>query len=308
MYATDTAWQRTQRFLPPKLRVGADTVPSEEWWSWRGFDVHLDRHADAGAPLKLVALHGGGGNGRLLAPVGIGARGRAETVVPDLPGYGHTRAPRRHVVTYDDWVDVVTDLVAAEQERDGRPVVLFGASMGGLLAYDVACRRPDVRGVIATCFLDPSDDDAMRAAARHPLLTRVTSLVVTLDPLVGAIRVPMRLLVNMRAIANDPGLTGALIADRTAAGSTLPLRFLASFMGSRRPVAPEEFTRPVLLVHPGADRWTPPVLSRRFLDRIAGTTRYVELDKCGHAPVEEPGISQMHEAIAGFLDELAEPN
>lgn len=57
----------------------------------------------------------------------------------------------------------------------------------------------------------------------------------------------------------------------------------------------------MLLVHPGDDRWTPPHLSQRFLDRIAGSTTYVELDNCGQFAVEEPGLTAMAEAILALL-------
>ena len=37
------------------------------------------------------------------------------------------------------------------------PLVLLGASIGGLLAYEVAARSPHVAAVAATCLLNPGD-------------------------------------------------------------------------------------------------------------------------------------------------------
>lgn len=188
-YARAREWVAYQPFLPAGLRCDGEREPVEEFWAWDGHQVHLDRHVDEQAPVKL-ALHGGGGDGRLLASVGIAARGAAETVAPDLPGYGHTRFAGSPY-TYGDWVACVRALVEAEAARDGRPIVLFGASMGGMLAYDVAAHAPAVRGVIATCLLEPRDPQVRRAVVRHPALAYGIPLLVALGPFLGGLRVPV---------------------------------------------------------------------------------------------------------------------
>src|SRR5262249_13260077 len=134
-YAQVDHWRKYQPFLPEKLRLGPGREPAEEWWPWRGADIHLDRFAAPGAPLPVLLLHGGGGYGRLLAPFGLMLhRHGYEAVLPDLPGYGLSVAPTT-LAHHDRWVDCVADLVEAEVQRTGRPVALFGLSMGGFLAY-----------------------------------------------------------------------------------------------------------------------------------------------------------------------------
>jgi pimeloyl-ACP methyl ester carboxylesterase len=85
----------------------------------------------------------------------------------------------------------------------------------------------------------------------------------------------------------------------------VPIAFLASWLRSQRPVQPEQFTTPVLLTHPGDDRWTPENLSLTFLQRITAETTYVELDNCGHFPVEEPGSTAMVDAARTFIEQAA---
>ena len=70
-YSQIDHWRLYQRFLPEKTRLTAGREPVEEWWSWRGAAIHLDRFAVPAAPLTVVLLHGGGGYGRLLAPFGL---------------------------------------------------------------------------------------------------------------------------------------------------------------------------------------------------------------------------------------------
>ena len=57
---------------------------------------------------------------------------------------------------------------------------------------------------------------------------------------------------------------------------------------------------PVLLAHPGADRWTPAELSDALFARLAGPKRFVMLEGCGHYPLEEPGLGQLESAFRDF--------
>lgn len=304
MYAETDTWKAYQPFLPSALRCEGDREPQEEYWAWRGHDVHLDRHPNERAPVKLIALHGGGGNGRLMAPVGVAAQEVAETVAPDLPGYGHTRLPGDRAYTYTDWVDCVAALIEAERDRDDRPIVLLGASIGGMLAYDAAARSDAVRGVIATCLLEPRDPEVRHAVVRHPVLRHAIPALLAAPAAFGKVRIPIRFLANVRAIANDPGLAAACLDDPVGGGNSVPISFMASWLRSERPVAPEHFRTPVLLTHPGDDRWTPAHLSRSFLERIAAPTTYIELANCGHFPIEEPGISMMNTSVTSFIRTL----
>ncbi|MFF9481161.1 hypothetical protein [Streptomyces sp. NPDC014733] len=86
-------------------------------------------------------------------------------------------------------------------------------------------------------------------------------------------------------------------ADRTGPPSPAPEPTYAPA------VEPEEFDAcPVLLTPPAEDRWSPLHLSTPLLSRITrvpvGT---VLLDGAGHYPLEEPGLTQMQDAIAGFV-------
>ena len=45
--------------------------------------------------------------------------------------------------------------------------------------------------------------------------------------------------------------------------------------------------------------------SRPFFDRIKGPKELVMLENCGHLPIEEPGVTQLEEAVVGFLRKLA---
>ncbi|MFT4393791.1 alpha/beta fold hydrolase [Gordonia lacunae] len=305
------------RFLPEPWRSAAAGVAAEStWWAWPSssdrlcgrVDVHVLRARRSAAPLRVLLLHGGGGHSALVWPVGaILANEGFEVLAPDLPQYGRTRVADRGRVRYRDWVDLVCDLVTAETDDDPRPLVVFGASLGGMLAYEVADRTGRVAAVVATCLLDlAGDPDARRAVARTSALGRLTPLLPVLARVgvLARVRFPIRWVAPMSAMSLDPALAQACLDDRLGAGSSVSLGFLADLM--THPVrAPEEYRGPrVLLVHPAADSWTPPEVSARFARRIAARTDIHLLTGCGHFPVEQPGVDELAAHLRALAADL----
>ena len=268
-----------------------------------GTTLHVHRHpAPVAEPTATVlVLHGGGGHGRMLAPVGVLAQHLgAEALAPDLPGYGHTVVPDRRAVRYADWVTAVAELAQGVAAPD-RPLVLLGASMGGRLAVDVAHRlgAGTVHAVVATCLLDPRRPDAAEVVARHELLVRLGV------PILGATRrltdrrlVPIRWLAPIGDIANDPALAATCARDPLGAGVSVPLGFLRSWLQHDPGYVPASFDAcPVVLAHPGDDRWTPLDVSRSFLEEMTVPTELVVLDGCGHFPVEPSAAPGLRAAL-----------
>ncbi|WP_280304434.1 alpha/beta hydrolase [Nocardia neocaledoniensis] len=296
-----------QRFLPPRSRAAAVTEPESTWWHWRGRRVHVARARREDAPVRLLALHGAGGHAGLLWPLLGAAAGEGISVAAlDFPLYGDTVEPRPRRVRYRDWVELVCDFVRAETADDDRPLVVFGASMGGLLGYEAAARTGRIAHVVATCLLDPADPEARRAAARWDRLGALPAGPLgAAGALTGGLRVPIRWLVDMANMSLDPALARHCATDPRGGGVRVPVGFLVDYLRFTH-TAPESFTAaPVTLVHPAEDRWTPPELSARFLRRVAAPTRAVLLDGCGHFPVEEPGVTQLADTLREIVDEVA---
>ncbi len=305
-YSDLGAWRRYQAFFPAKMRCDAETTPVEEWWRWNGLDVHLDRSAAPESPLKVVVLHGAGAYGRLMAPAAVLARRHGfEVVAPDLPGYGLTRVPARRF-TYPLWVDCVRDLIDAELARDGRPVVLFGVSLGGLLAYHVAAASGRVVGLMVTTLADMREPVVRRGFARTALLGSAGLwLLRRLRFLTDGLPLPMRFMSKMNRISNVPALARLCERDPLGGGNWVPARFLRTLAEAAPAVEPEAFrVCPVLLAHPGVDRMTDIALSRRFFDRLAAEKRLVVLEGASHMPTEHPGIDQLEAAMLSFVAEI----
>ncbi|WP_405166547.1 alpha/beta hydrolase [Nocardia sp. NBC_01499] len=292
-------------FLPDDLRPDPSLRPESTWWLWRGARIHVERVARPDDPVRMLLVHGGGGHAAVMWPfAAMAAQLGFEVLVPDLPGYGHTETRSARAVRYPDWVDCVADLVRAEKTADPRPLVVFGASMGGMLAYEAAARTGMVDALAVTCLLDPRSRRARRCIGRHRWLGHYGPRLLV--PAFDGIRVPMRLVANVTAMSNLSDLNAIVTADPRGGGVWVPLGFLRTYLRSVPLVEPENFTAcPVWLLHPGADRWTPLAVSRMFFDRIAAPKQLFVLEQAGHYPVEDPGIRQLATALADIHDQVA---
>lgn len=288
-------------------------APSSEWVAIAGgTTLHVHCHPAPGEPTATVLiLHGGGGHGRMLASIGVLAQQLgAEAFAPDLPGYGHTVVPDRRAFRYDDWVAAVTEL-AVRVAVPGRPLVILGASMGGRLALDAAHRLGEgvVTAVVPTCILDPRRRDAAAVVAKHELLVRAgRPLLRAGRRIIDRRLVPIRWLAPMDDIANDPALAQTCLTDPLGAAVSVPLGFLRSWLDHDPGYEPATFRAcPVVLAHPGDDRWTPLYVSTSFLDEMTVPTELVVLEGCGHFPVEAGAMPGFRAALDAALGHAAVP-
>ncbi|KUM35358.1 alpha/beta fold hydrolase [Arthrobacter sp. EpRS71] len=228
----------------------------------------------------------------------------AYVTVPDMLGYGRTETAQPGQIRYQHWRQLLIDLV--RKEHDERPLVIMGASMGGMLAYDTAAATGLASQVVVTCLLDPREHAVRQRLTWHPALARIASpaLKAAVGP-VAKVRLPLRWIADMRHIANHPGLVKQVLTDPGGGGGRLPLGWMRSYLESSPLVEPEHFAQtPVLMVHPGQDRWTPLEISQPFFNRIAAAKSLIVLENCGHFPTEGPGFTQMLDAVQDVVNSL----
>lgn len=290
-------------FLPTARQTHVDPDPTTDTWDWRGYQVNVLRRTNPEAPVRVLLVHGAGGHARALWPVAAQLPAEAvDLTAVDLPLYGSTVSPDPANVTYHDWVDLLVDFVT--EHDDHRPLVLLGASVGGLLACEVAARSGAVGQVVATCLLNPRDRRSRAAMTRFgPLGILGGPLARLIRGRVRRVRIPINWVAPLSKMSRDPGLARLCTRDPRGGGTTVPLGFLASYLTYRHEAA-EKLAVPLTLVHPAADAWTPVELSARWLRGTATPSQVVMLRGCGHFPVEEPGLSELVQVITGITSEL----
>ena len=181
-------------------------------------------------------------------------------------------------------------------------------SIGGYLAYLAAAKGRNIAGVMATTLADPRLPIVRDQFAQSPRLNRMLSpFLPAVAACVGGLRLPLRWFANMRGIANHAEVSRLLATDPIGGGNRARPRFMHSLLSITPAIEPENFdVCPVLLADPAADRWTTLEASKPSFDRIRGEgpKEFTILENCGHFPMEEPGVSQLEQAMVAFLGRL----
>jgi pimeloyl-ACP methyl ester carboxylesterase len=232
------------------------------WVEGEGVALNVEVAGPQDGPL-VVLLHGVSGSADTYGwlPEAITAGRRIVRV--DLRGHGRSeRAPGTYVLDA-----YVADVLAVLQELgDGRPAVLVGHSLGGVIAWALAQRAPEL---VAAAFLE--DPPLYMGEPEEHVRNRAVPLFAALRDLaadwqaraleeeavaellaqspVGTALAPDALRSRARALLlMDPGVLDAAI-DRTALAATdvaapvaVPMRLLAAdeALGAAFPTAHEE--------------------------------------------------------------------
>jgi len=304
-YENSAIWLDMQNFLPSQNRLTSETMPEEYFVNLAGFNVHIDHYNVDNPKATLILFHGVGGNGRLLSfiAVRLAAHGY-EVICPDLPLYGYTEYIGN--IVYSDWVKCGVAVVQHYKEQGVDDIVLFGLSAGGMLAYQVAEKCDGIGGIIATCILDQRISEVTRKTAINQLMgfTGKPFMALFHKPF-GGVKLPMKMVTKMNALANNADLVSLLVKDKRASGISVPISFLHSMLNPQIEIEPENFDKcPFLLVHPENDNWTDVSLSRLFFDRLKCEKELVILKGAGHFPIEAAGLLTLEASCLSFIENL----
>lgn len=301
-YDTSPSWTQYRDILETRFGITLARTPVETWRQVRGHDVHIDVWAPEGPAYgTMILVHGAGGNGRVLAPLADAAAGLGwQVLAPDLPGYGLTRPAPGYRGDYDEWPAIVAQLAG---EIEG-PVVLMGLSAGGMTAVFAAEAARTVDGVIVTTLLDAGDPATFARAARWRWLAHLSRVGFALMPwLIDRLSMPLWLVAPMRAMSSDTQMNDYFARDPLLGRLWVRLRiFRTLHQRKAKRLSPG---CPLLLVHPGADAWTPTELSLRVYERIEGPKEFVELSNGSHLPLERPAYDELQASISRFLEGVA---
>ncbi|WP_371224277.1 alpha/beta hydrolase [Roseovarius sp. 2305UL8-3] len=297
------SWANFRRVLSDEFGISLESDPVEHAVPIRGHLVRMDEWPARGeCEGTVILVHGGGGNGRILAPLaepiaGLGWR----VLAPDLPGFGLTEPSVSFDWDYAEWPAVIAEIANAQQS----PVVLMGLSMGGMTAFFAAQKCDRVAGVMATTLLDLSDEDHFVRAARWPWLGNLSLLSMSLTPwLFDRVWLPLSLATPLREMSSSKPMQRYFSRDPLIGKSWKPARFFRTVHAFKP--SSIRLDCPLLLVHPGADFWTPTELSLEVFERIDAPKEFIELSNGSHLPLEKPAYKELAEQIGHFLMAIAQ--
>jgi acylglycerol lipase len=211
----------------------------------------------------------------------------------DLRGHGRSAGPR---VAPDDWFDYVGDLdrvlTLIEQREPGKPVFLFGHSMGGEIAGLAAERhRPQLAGLILS-------GPALEVAAPALLIpgTRMAAFLLPGAP---------GLAFDNRDFSSDPETGPAMDADPLISSAIAPAHTAAGLIEGIHAFwdGLDALTMPILALHGTADRLTAPAGSRMLIERAPSHDKTLKIyPGLFHDLVHEPKGAQVRDDIIAWLD------
>jgi len=238
---------------------------------------------------EVVLVHGIAEHcGRYERTAGLLADAGLAVTAADLVGFGATGGRRGYVEEWSWFLDQVEQLMA-ETRQTGRPVVLLGASMGGLIALDYALSdraRPDLL-VLSAPGLKGGAAWQRKAA---PLLGLLTPYLAVPNRLKG------------EQLSRDPAVGEAYFAD------PLVLKRSTAKLGSEMFAAMDRINTslgnldvPTLVLHGGSDTIVPPTATVE-LGNLPGVERRL-YRKLRHELFNEPEGPKVVADVIGWIDE-----
>lgn len=184
-----------------------------------------------------------------------------ELIVADLRGHGASEGHRVYVRRFGEFLDDLDRVMrfAAAKRASESPCVLFGHSLGGLIAVRyIETRQPSLAGLVTT-------GAGLKATIAPP--KPVFELLRLANRLYD--RLPLPGLIDPNYLSRDPEVAERFTKDPLVTrGLTTQLGLAASL---EMPVAIEQATRiscPTLVLHGGADR---------VVDKSASEALYAQL-------------------------------
>lgn len=184
----------------------------------------------------------------------------------DLRGHGRSGGPRGHAPRYAVLLDDLDTAVAAARKRHpGKPVFLYGHSLGGQITLNYAIdRQPEAAGVVLSApwlqltYRPPAwkVSLAYALAGVAPSFAQDTGLKDA---------VPMTHDEALRASYPDPHLAHSWMSARLGVD--------ALAFGEQALARAAELRRPVLILHGGDDGVFKPEVSRAFLERAGASDK-----------------------------------
>ncbi|MEU4803995.1 alpha/beta hydrolase [Actinosynnema sp. NPDC023587] len=241
----------------------------------------------------VLALHGTFGRGAVFARLAADLAGRARVVAPDQRGHGSSG--RAADYARDAFVEDAADLL---DHLALGPAVVLGHSSGGITAYQLAARRPDLVSALVVEDVGP----LMRPPEiPHPVLDvrGWPASAPTHDDLARAIEahVPDSAYFMASAVADGTGRRllfdwdDMMAVQEGCVGDWWP-----DWLGS---------TCPALVLHGGRSPLLPGWLARDMVDRRPGT-RLVEFPGAGHW-IHDDDPAGVARAVGDFLADPTVP-
>ena len=260
-----------------------------------GIALYEQHWMPMGAKASVVIVHGIGEHSSRYKHVAdfLAEHGYAVQAY-DQRGHGKTGSDL-HINSIDEfWADLDLMRQHASERLPGKPVFLYGHSMGGCIVASFAiAKQPAVAGLVLSSALLKTPDNI------SPLLVTVSALLSKVAPRLKTIKL------SAASISQDPDVVAAYGADPLVYHAGIPARIGAEL---NRAVAliqanMEAITLPLLIWHGTADALTDIVGSQQLYARAQSADKTLKLYEGGfHEMHNEPNQDEVLQDLWVWLE------
>lgn len=266
-----------------------------------GLELYVQSWRPPGTPRAVVGIvHGVAEHcGRYANVVGhLIPQGHA-VYAYDHRGHGRSPGPRVHINRWDEYRgDLRCFLTMVAEREPGRPVFVYGHSMGALVVLDyLLLHQEGLRGAI----LSAAPLEPVGLAKPHLIL-----LARLLSPLWPGLMVRAKL--DVPQISRDPAVVQAYQADPLVVYGAATVRWGTESLNAVARVRSglPAIRLPVLLIHGGADRISAPDGSRLVYERISSADKTLRVYAgTYHEPHNDVNHDDVLRDVAEWLDRHA---
>ncbi|QRK04388.1 lysophospholipase [Archangium violaceum] len=261
-----------------------------------GLKLYYQAWKPPGQPRTVVAIiHGiGEHSGRFKNIVDyLVARSHAVYAL-DLRGHGRSPGQRGHLMSWSEYREDVKAFLGRISTREpGRPLFIYGHSMGGLIVLDYVLRHPE--GLSGTIISGPPFESVGVAT---PLLVTSARILSRLWP-TFALDVPL----EAEALCKDPTVVAHYLGDPLV-HRRCSVRWAAEALDAGEWVKAHaaDLRLPLLMLHGEEDRINTAAGTRRFFESVSLADKALHLVPGGyHEPHSDPGYEQVLQRVEDHL-------
>jgi acylglycerol lipase len=218
----------------------------------------------------------------------------------DLRGHAHSEGVRVHIDSFDDYLtDLGLFLEQVRQREPGRPIFLFGHSMGGAITTLFTLeKKPDIQGLVLSApALKPGAD--------------VSKALIATTRVVGGVLPNLKVLeLDPKQFSRDPAVVRENETDPLVFQEGGPARTASELLSALRTLSErmDELSVPVLVLHGTADTVTDPEGSKALATRARSADKTLKLyDGLFHDLLHEPEKVRVLEDVSQWLQARKAP-
>jgi alpha-beta hydrolase superfamily lysophospholipase len=211
----------------------------------------------------------------------------------DLRGHGHSEGVRVDVADFDDYCkDVDLFLGRIRQREPGKPLFVFGHSMGGaIVTLDLITRKPELAGVVLSGAALAVDVSGVKVVG--------TKVVAAISPDAGIFNL------DLHEHSRDPKVVETGLHDPLVYQEGAPARTAKNLLNAIDTIQARmgEVNEPLLILHGGADTVTPPQGSKDLYARASSKDKTLKIyDGYFHDLMHDTDHQRVVDDIASFID------